>query len=172
MFGLPRYGSSVFLGVLLIPFAGIVSAEDVHLFGQGSYQAILKENEGQPFLLSLWSIDCPPCHQEMAMLGKFLKRHPQMKLILIGTDQRKDLGALKSILDKYQLGSTQNWVFSQDVPERLRYEIDPRWYGELPRSYFFDAAHARIAKSGQLTEEVVMAWWNAVSAKPAAGGSK
>jgi hypothetical protein len=139
-------------------FASQAFAGDLRTFVKGSYQEILNENKDQPFLMVLWSVDCPPCHKEMAMLGGMLEQHPEMRLVLVGTDQSVDRAALHATLDRHQVRAAQNWVFSQDIPERLRYEIDPRWYGELPRSYFFDAGHARIGKSGQLTEEVMSAW--------------
>jgi hypothetical protein len=145
--------------------AGPAFAGDPRPFVKGSYQEILNENQGLPFLMVLWSIDCPPCHKEMAMLGGMLKQHPEMKLILVGTDQSLDRKALDVTLDRHQVRAAQNWVFSQEVPERLRYEIDPQWYGELPRSYFFDAGHQRIGKSGQLTEEVMSAWLKQIAGK-------
>jgi hypothetical protein len=33
------------------------------------------------------------------------------------------------------------------------FEIDPKWYGELPRTYFLDAAHQRTGVSGVLSKE-------------------
>ena len=47
---------------------------------------------------------------------------------------------------------------------KLRYGIDPSWFGELPRSYFYDAAHNRLPHSGALNEDHIEAWLAAVKA--------
>jgi hypothetical protein len=32
------------------------------------------------------------------------------------------------------IAAAENWTFNDDFVERLRYEIDPRWRGEIPRT--------------------------------------
>ncbi|MGY8814879.1 MAG: hypothetical protein ACKVHQ_09190 [Gammaproteobacteria bacterium] len=51
-------------------------------------------------------------------------------------------------------------VLKQSHPniERLRYSIDPDWFGELPRNYFYDANSSRIGFSGKLTEDILLEW--------------
>ncbi|RLA17894.1 MAG: TlpA family protein disulfide reductase, partial [Gammaproteobacteria bacterium] len=61
-------------------------------------------------------------------------------------------------LKKHGLGGIESWAFADPNVARLRYEIDPRWYGTLPRSYFFDSAHQRSATTGTLEKEQVEDW--------------
>ena len=42
------------------------------------------------------------------------------------------------------LGSAENWIFSDGFVERLRFEIDPAWQGEIPRTVL-------IARDGTAT---------------------
>jgi len=44
------------------------------------------------------------------------------------------------------------------MPDKLRFYIDPGWYGELPRSYFYDAAQQRSGHSGALTRAQLQDW--------------
>ena len=44
----------------------------------------------------------------------------------------------RSSRSPYGLGKVEQWVFADPMPERLRFEIDRRWYGELPRTHFYD----------------------------------
>ena len=44
-------------------------------------------------------------------------------------------------------------VFTEDNSAKLRFEIDPSWYGELPRTYFFDKKHQRSGLSGVISHE-------------------
>jgi hypothetical protein len=32
------------------------------------------------------------------------------------------------------LSSAENWMFSDGFAERLRYEVDPAWQGDIPRT--------------------------------------
>ncbi|MBE9539252.1 MAG: hypothetical protein IMF06_09235 [Proteobacteria bacterium] len=51
-----------------------------------------------------------------------------------------------------------SWIFSGDFAEKIRYNIDPSWHGELPRSYFYSADHTRQAHSGTLSEQMLIRW--------------
>lgn len=57
-------------------------------------------------------------------------------LVLISTIGQDDLIDLERTLNDFSLLHVDNWYFS-GLEEQLRYEIDPSWYGELPRSYYF-----------------------------------
>jgi hypothetical protein len=50
------------------------------------------------------------------------------------------------------------WIFSDAFPQRLRLEIDPHSYGELPRTYFYSSDHSHHAVSGKLSTEQVERW--------------
>jgi hypothetical protein len=44
------------------------------------------------------------------------------------------------------------------MPEKLRFEIDRRWYGEIPRTHFYDRAHQREIKTGLINQQFVEDW--------------
>ncbi len=48
------------------------------------------------------------------------------------------------MLEKAGLGTAENWLFSDGFVERLRFEIDPAWQGEIPRTLL-------IARDGTVT---------------------
>jgi hypothetical protein len=106
----------------------------------------------------LWSLDCPPCFQELAMLGKLIENYPTFNLVLISTDSPGDRKEILSVISGKGLATAETWVFSQANSSRLRFEVDRVWYGELPRSYFFDGQQQRRAVSGLLDREEVEGW--------------
>ena len=53
-------------------------------------------------------------------------------------------GAARAMLEKAGLGTAENWIFSDGFVERLRFEIDPAWQGEIPRTLL-------IARDGTVT---------------------
>lgn len=127
-------------------------------FGSGSLEEILNSREGEPFMLVLWSKDCSSCLKEMHVLAEIHSKHPGLDLVMLATDGAEHAEQLHSILEKHHLGDTETWAFSEAQAPRLRYEIDPTWYGELPRTYFYEASHQRIGRSGTLDLQLVDAW--------------
>ncbi|HEX7026121.1 MAG TPA: TlpA disulfide reductase family protein [Gammaproteobacteria bacterium] len=127
-------------------------------FTADSLQMIEKSRKGQPFFIVLWALDCPPCRKELALLGQFHRRDESLPLVLISTDDANQSREVMAVLEKYALAGVDNWIFADSYMERLRYVIDPHWYGELPRSYFYDRDHTRKAFSGILKEQELKDW--------------
>lgn len=147
------------LTALLLVLSPVAFAKDeFRPFYSGSLAQVLTARAGQPFLLVLWSVTCAPCRQEFEMLADLRKAYPKMPLVLIATDDIADRKIAGQIIARYGLGDVESWIFADSNAAKLRYEIDPGWYGEMPRAYFYDAAHAREAVSGSLQREQVESW--------------
>jgi len=150
------------LGLLLVFATGMAAAEGrLKPFESGSLAEILKSREGQPFILMFWSVDCASCMQELDAMSASLKKHPGLNLVMIATDDAAMSGPVLTMLAKHGLGEVESWIFGGASAQKLRYEVDPAWFGELPRSYFYDQAHQRLALSGALTERHLDAWMTA-----------
>lgn len=139
--------------LLLILISQFVSADNqtVRAFDTGSYQQLLSEKAGQGFMLVIWSLDCSTCIKDMDVLSQLHKIRPDLKIIMLSTDEFSASGEIAKLMEKFQLGGLENWVFANDNSQKLRYEIDPSWYSELPRTYFFAANHQREGISGGLS---------------------
>lgn len=151
------------LWLLLSSSFVVTASQTINIFKPGSYSQILHQRQQQSFILVLWSIDCPPCYQELALLGEKIKEQPELDLVLVSTDATDDVREIKKQLTKYGLNSINAWVFDNQIAQQLRYEIDPGWYGELPRSYLFDKQHNRQPVSGVLKPEMLQRWESAVT---------
>ena len=141
---------------LLLSFAILCSpvqaAPVLKTFTQGSYQHLISQYKNQPFVLIVWSTTCPSCLKEMPLIKKLHQAHPKLKFVMLTVDDNQVSREINSVLEKNQLTDVEQWVFNEDNSEKLRYEIDPSWYGELPRTYFFSATQERTAISGALAE--------------------
>lgn len=127
-------------------------------FKLDSYKQILQENKQRPFLMVLWSLDCAPCIKELKILGEFHKQYPQHKIIMISTDDKNQSNEIAQLITQYGLQTVDQWVFDGSF-QHLRYSIDPTWYGELPRSYFFEQDQSRLAASGQLHQNQLVRYF-------------
>jgi thiol-disulfide isomerase/thioredoxin len=127
-------------------------------FNSNSLADIQKANDGKPFILLLWSLDCASCIKEMDGLAKTVAKHPDLKLVMVATDDIVNSAQVEAVLRKHHLEGIESWTFAEPNAQKLRYGIDPSWFGELPRSYFYDARHQRKAQSGVLKPEQIESW--------------
>ncbi len=141
--------------ILLLCWGAPLFAQELKPFESGSYRAIVDTRGTNPFVLVFWSIDCPPCYSELKMLGEVQRSRP-FDLVLVSTDGPGAAAEARRVLTRFGLGQTDAWLFAAP-PERLRFEVDRTWYGELPRSYLFSGGR-RAAVSGRLTAETFEAW--------------
>lgn len=134
------------------------AAGELRPFAKGEMQRILEARQGRPFALLLWSIDCPYCKVIMERFNALAREKSGLDLVVVSTDGIGERQAILTVLEAHGLGQRATWAFAGEAPERLRYEIDRRWGGELPRTYLFDARHQFTAFSGPLPETAVQQW--------------
>jgi len=148
------------LFVMLLMTSVVHADKPLQVFDKNTYQAILKNENQQAFLLVLWSLDCPPCMEELSVLAEIHQQYPDKKLILLSVDAESQHDDIRQVVNKFGLATLPQWVFGNDAPQYLRYSIDPMWYGELPRSYFH-TTEKRTAVSGKLNKATLLRWFNA-----------
>ena len=96
-------------------------------------------------MVHFWGVTCGPCKVELPLLGKFMKDNAEVDVVMISADLVPNLpGAARAMLEKAGLGAAENWLFADGFVERLRFEIDPAWQGEIPRTLL-------IARDGTVT---------------------
>jgi thiol-disulfide isomerase/thioredoxin len=96
-------------------------------------------------MVNFWGVTCGPCKVELPLLGQFVKDNPGVDIVTVNTDLVPGAPeATLSMLAKAGLSSAENWTFSDGFVERLRFEIDPNWQGDIPRTIL-------IARDGKVT---------------------
>lgn len=124
-------------------------------FTDKSFDTVMASYANEAFLVVLWSLDCPPCRNELKLLSRWKQQHPDLKMVFIATDSIELSDEAQKIIEEYGLEIADHWIFADTFVERLRHSIDPQWFGELPRSYFFDANHQATAHSGLLNAAIL-----------------
>jgi thiol-disulfide isomerase/thioredoxin len=127
-------------------------------FDASSPHKIRRALDGRAFLLVFWSLYCDPCREEMAQWGELQRKHPDVPIVLVATDAAEERSNVAKFLRQHQLGRVETWMFADEFVERIRYAVDPGWRGELPRTYFLDAAHRAKAHSGRVDSAAVSGW--------------
>lgn len=149
------------LAVLALLMSGSVFADHVNIrpFDADSMAAIRAQHAGKPFVLAFWSTGCEPCRKEMALWRGLKLRYPQLPIILVSADAPGEEAAVRAFLMRYNPGPVQHWMFADEFAERVRYSVDKSWRGEMPRTYFFDSAHAAEPHSGLLDRRAAEQWF-------------
>ena len=126
-------------------------------FELGSFEQIVVDKNKQDHLVILWSFDCPPCITELEKISELNQQFPDYQLTLINTDGFEEQDRVKKLIQQFNLARLDNWAFSQVDEQQLRYDIDPRWYGDLPRSYFFPVQGKIQRLTGALSSAELLA---------------
>lgn len=148
------FAAAMFL--MLLAWKVTAAQIEVRPFTPMSYASILKEHQGKPFLLVFWSLECPPCYQELKLLGE-LGAGRAFPAVVVSTDGVDAANQIAEVLERFGLEGVDARVFD-GAPMPIRFAIDRTWYGELPRSYFFDAAHQRKAVTGIIDRDTIGHW--------------
>ena len=146
------------LAVLILLLPQLLLAATPKFFVSGSMAEILASQDASPMIVSFWSIDCPPCYKELLIWRELSERLPQLKLVLVSTDELDVQPEVVEVLQQKGLAQLESWQFADAHRQRLRYEIDKSWYGELPRSYFYSPAGQVEAVSGLVEQDKIELW--------------
>lgn len=151
-------------------FAALLSLAALHAvsgFGQpklksferGSWQRLLRAHANRPTLVHFWGVTCGPCKVELPELGEFMKQHPAVDVVTIDADlvPNSDAATL-SMLQAAGLSSAENWMFTDGFAERLRYEIDPAWQGDIPRTLLISRTGEIATIEGSAEPSALRKW--------------
>ena len=149
-----------FKTLLFLLFVSNLSfAYDFMPFDMNTRQVIEKRYIDQPLIISFWSIDCPYCINDLKKLGKALSKNTNVKLITVCVDGKESAKKAERILSQANLPKHEKYQYAEVDEDRLRYNIDPAWYGELPRTYFYDATHQVTPLSGKISNSFLDKWF-------------
>jgi thiol-disulfide isomerase/thioredoxin len=136
---------TIMSSAMLLASAFAADAPSLKAFARGSWAPLLRAHAGHPTLIHFWGVTCGPCKEELPQLGAFMRDHPDIDMVMISADLVPDLpAATKTMLQKSGLLAAENWIFDEGFVERLRFEIDPAWQDDIPRTML-------VARDGKIT---------------------
>ncbi len=143
------------LGLVALTASSTAAPPSLKPFERGSWRELLRAHAGHPTLIHFWGVTCGPCKIELPELGRFMKDHPDIDVVTVSADLVPNLpAATQSMLDKAGLAAAENFIFNDGYVERLRFEIDPSWQGDIPRTVLVgrDGSISTIEGSAEMAD--------------------
>jgi len=150
----------------LLGIACVAEAAEPLPFERGSWAKLREAHAGQPTVIHFWGLTCAPCLTELPHWAALQAARPDLRLVLVAADPvPQDPERIAATLAKAGLGKSESWNFTDRFYERLRYEIDPAWAGELPRTVMIDRDGKTVVLAGVADLPTVKSWLDS-RAKP------
>jgi len=146
--------------VFSLLFTSVVLANEAEIkpFIKGSFEQIQQDHKGKSYIITFWSESCAFCMKELALFGRLSKTYPDVEIVSITTDPFLEQQKVDHILSSKELINANKWVFADNYVERLYFDVDKQWRGELPLSYFFDRNNKMIKQVGAIKENELIDW--------------
>lgn len=106
-------------------------ATELKNYQSGDWQILLKNGANKPMIVHFWGFSCAPCLDELPRWGEFIAQFPDLKTVLIQVDDVPPELTIQTLTDA-SLTRADNRTSTVIFDEYMRFEIDPRWRGELP----------------------------------------
>jgi len=142
--------------LILLALAPSASA-DPRPFLRGSWQSLLQAHAGRPLVVHFWSLTCAPCLAELPQWRDTVKGGG-MDFVLVSTDPPEDNAKVERTLKRAGLEKAESWSFADSFVEKLRFEIDRTWRGELPMTMLVSASGERDARTGTVSRQDIESW--------------
>lgn len=143
----------------LFVLTSFANAGELKSFVRGSWRGIVEAHAGRPVIVHFWGLTCGPCRPEMLSWGKLFAEKPDLPLVTINADLVPDAPQeAQDFLAKSGLSNADNWIFADNFVERLRYEVNPKWQGEIPVTLLISGDGATRAIAGTAKMAEISAW--------------
>jgi thiol-disulfide isomerase/thioredoxin len=133
-------------------------ALDFKPYGRGAFADIVKAHAGRPLIIHFWSVTCAPCLVELPQWAKMLGEQKDADIVFVNTDDEEDRARAQMRAEKAGLGKATHYGFSDDFAEKLYYEADTNWRGELPFTALVAPGGGVTSVTGAIDDPLVAKW--------------
>ncbi len=132
---------------------------DLMPFVRGSWLQVRRTHAGQPLVVHFWGITCAPCMAELPNWGQLQRERPDAGIVFVAADPVPiEKPQIAAAVAKARIGAGENWMFADAFGDRLRYEVNPAWAGELPYTAMVGRDGQASFVSGVTDLRTIRAW--------------
>ncbi|MGJ0397354.1 MAG: TlpA family protein disulfide reductase [Methylocystis sp.] len=134
------------------------AAFDFKPYGRGAFAQLTKAHAGRPLIVHFWSVTCPPCLVELPQWAKFAAEAKGIDLVFVNTDSDEDRARAQARIEKAGLSNADHYGFADDFVEKLYFEADSMWRGELPFTALVAPDGAVATVTGAIDDPLIVNW--------------
>ncbi len=108
-------------------------------------------------VVHFWGVTCGPCLTEMGQWGQFVSQEVGPVVFVQVDDVSKEITS--NLAKRMHIDKSPNYFLRSKFDEFLRYEIDPKWTGEIPYTITIDKNGMQKAYSGHTKFKTLQAWF-------------
>ncbi len=138
-------------------FSVNIQATELKSYQPGDWKVLLKSSDKKPLVVHLWGFTCAPCLDELPRWGEFVAQFPDLKTVFIQVDDVPPELSIQTLTDA-RLERADNRTSVVIFDEYMRFEIDPRWRGELPLTLLISPNGEVKRLRGTVDFKVVQQW--------------
>jgi thiol-disulfide isomerase/thioredoxin len=138
--------------------SGQAAALDFKPYGRGGFAQIVKAHAGRPLIVHFWSVTCPPCIVELPQWAKMVDERKDVDIVFVNTDGEEDRARAGARVERVGLGKAAHYGFADDFVEKLYFEADKGWRGELPFTALVAPDGAVTSVTGAVDDPLVVKW--------------
>lgn len=127
-------------------------------YARGSFAELRKQHEGRRLIVHFWSAACPPCLAELSDWAKIAGELKSVDIVFVNADLDDERAPAQRRLDKAGLSSLVHYGFADDFVERLYFEVDNSWRGELPFTALIGSDGKPVTIAGPIDRSFVVDW--------------
>jgi thiol-disulfide isomerase/thioredoxin len=149
---------AVAIGLLALGAAAPALAIEFKPYARGSFAELRKMHSGRPLLVHFWSVTCAPCLVELPEWAKIARERKDLDVVFVNADGVNDRARAESRLEKAGLKDAAHYGFADELVDRLFFEVDHYWRGELPFTAFVGADGGVVAVTGAVDDPTITKW--------------
>lgn len=138
--------------------AGGALALDFKPYGRGDFAKIVKAHAGRPLILHYWSVTCPPCLAELPQWAKMLGERKDVDFVFVNADGEEDRPRAEARVQKVGLANAAHYGFADDFAEKLYFEADKSWRGEMPFTALVAPDGGVVTVTGAVDDPLITEW--------------
>lgn len=144
-------GAAAFCALASVP----ARAMEFKPYGRGSFEELRKARAGRPLAVHFWSATCAPCLAELPEWSKIAREAKTFDVVFVSTDLAADHPRAAMRLDKAGLAQATHYGFADAFAERLYFEADKTWRGELPFTALVSADGGLVTVIGAVDDPLI-----------------
>jgi thiol-disulfide isomerase/thioredoxin len=151
--------ASLALALSLVALAPVTArALDFKPYGRGAFARLQKADTGRPLIVHFWSVTCAPCLAELPEWAKIARERKTIHIVFVNTDHDGDRSRAQARLEKAGLIEATHYSFADDFVDRLYFEVDKTWRGELPFTALIAPDGGLVTVTGAIDDPLIAEW--------------